>query len=67
MTNQIEWDNNMTVESAMNLVTTTLKTWQYNMMPKYSFSYFLQRCQALGSDKILSAYMMKVRRIHKGV
>lgn len=44
----------MTIESAMNLVTVSLKTWHYQMAPKYSYDYFLQRCQSLGNSKILS-------------
>lgn len=50
----------------MNLVVMTLKSWQYQLMPKYSYGYFLQRCQALGGGKETVAYMHKVRRIHKG-
>lgn len=51
----------------MNMVIVSLKTWHYQMMPKYSYDYFLQRCQALGNHKITSGYMNKVRRIHKGI
>lgn len=54
LTNNINWSDTMTTESGMNLVTMALKTWQYQMMPKYSCEYFLQRCQALGSDKVLT-------------
>ena len=58
----------------MNLVVITLKTWQRQMMPKYSYGYFFQRCQALGSNKlvavilsIMQPFLHKVRRIHKGM
>lgn len=44
----------MPTESAMNLVVITLKTWQRQMMPKYSYGYFFQRCQALGSNKLVA-------------
>lgn len=42
----------------MNLVVMTLKSWQNQMMPKYYYDYFLQRCQALGSDKFVSVLIL---------
>ena len=53
MTNKINWDDQMTVESAMNSISVSLKTWHYQMAPKYSFDYFVKRCQALGSNKFV--------------
>lgn len=66
MTGQVNWDQPMTTESAMNLVAMTIKTWQTQLMPKFYYQFFLQRCQALGSNKTVAAYLAKVRRIHKG-
>ena len=41
------------IEKTMKKITIGLKTWHFNMRPKYSYEYFLQRCQALGSHKQL--------------
>ena len=45
------------------MVIVSLKTWHYQMMPKYSYDYFLQRCQALGNHKITSVYSNLLRVI----
>jgi len=37
----------------MKKIVVTMKTWQFQMVPKYTFDYFLQRCQALGAQKQL--------------
>ncbi len=37
----------------MKKIVTSLKTWHFEMVPKYSFDYFLQRCQVLGGQKHL--------------
>lgn len=50
----------------MKKITSVLKTWNFNMAPRYDFDYFLQRCKALGNHKFTQAYMSKVRKIHKG-
>ena len=51
-----------------------LKAWHFELMPKYNFEYFVERCQAFGSTKLIQvwwyllmqSYMAKVRKIHKG-
>ena len=55
----------MTTESAMNLVAMTLKSWHYQMAPKYSYDYFIQRCQALGSHKVVSVIFMLSLGLHE--
>jgi hypothetical protein len=41
----------------MKKIVTLLKTWHVNMVPRYSFDYFLQRCQALGSNKRVVVFL----------
>lgn len=38
----------------MNLVALTLKSWQNQFLHKYYHELFFQRCQALGSNKLVS-------------
>jgi hypothetical protein len=35
----------------MKKMVNILKTWHYQMLPRYSFDYFLQRCKKLGDHK----------------
>lgn len=35
----------------MKKLVSVLKTWNFNMAPRYDFDYFLQRCKALGNHK----------------
>jgi hypothetical protein len=42
------------VENTMKKIATVLKSWHQEFVPKYSFDYFLQRCQALGNHKLLT-------------
>lgn len=35
----------------MKKIVSILKTWNFNMAPRYDFDYFLQRCKALGNHK----------------
>ena len=39
------------VDESMRKIAGALKCWQFEFMPKYSYDYFLQRCQVLGSNK----------------
>ena len=41
----------------MKKIATVLKNWHSDFIPKYSFDYFLQRCQALGNQKLLSVFL----------
>ena len=59
LTNHVKWDDLMPLESAMNTLGVTLKTWHYQIAPKYSFDLLLQRCQALGSNKIVSVNIFR--------
>lgn len=43
-----------------------LKHWHFQLIPKYNFAFFLDRCQAAGSTKLINAYIDRVRKIHKG-
>jgi len=38
----------------MKKIVVIMKTWHNEMVPKYSFDYFLQRCQVMGSHKLVS-------------
>lgn len=44
----------------------TLKKWHYDLMFKYNFEFFMDRCQAFGTTKEVQNHMNKVRKIHKG-
>lgn len=39
------------VELTMKKIVVLLKTWNFDMAPRYDFDYFLQRCKALGNHK----------------
>jgi len=47
----------------MKKIVVLLKTWHFKMMPKYSFDYFLQRCQVLGGHKQLLVIYLLYRHI----
>ena len=37
----------------MKKIVVTLKKWQFEMKPQYTYDLFLQRCHALGTNKFL--------------
>lgn len=51
---QLNEFSDVNIENTMKKIVTALKTWHFEFMPKYSFEYFLQRCQALGNHKLMS-------------
>ena len=53
------------VDQTMRNIVVTLKSWQYRMMPKYSFDYFVQRSQALGSKSQTAVLLLKYLGIHE--
>mgnify|MGYP006870848542 CR=1 FL=1 len=53
MTNELDLKNSeLKTSLTMKKIVCTMKTWQFNLAPKYSYSYFLQRCQALSNHKL---------------
>jgi hypothetical protein len=50
----ISKSSDINVQQTMKKIVVCLKTWQFEMMPKYSFDLFIQRCQVLGNHKRLS-------------
>jgi hypothetical protein len=51
----------MNVTNTMKKIEMTMKKWQFEMAPKYTFDYFLQRCQALGSNKFTMVIIYSCR------
>ena len=53
----------LNIENTMKKIATVLKNWHSEFVPKYSFDYFLQRCQSLGSQKTLCVLLPSSRPI----
>lgn len=47
----------------MKKIVVTLKKWQFEMKPQYTFDLFLQRCHALGTNKFLHVQLSLFRLI----
>ena len=48
----------------MKKIVVTLKKWQFEMKPQYTFDLFLQRCHALGTNKFLHVKLLLLRLIY---
>ena len=49
----------------MKKITVILKTWHFEMLPRYSFEYFLQRCRALGNQRFTQVKTIYILVIHE--
>ena len=53
-------------ENDLNSYIHLLKSWHFDLYPKFEFSYFLSKLTDLGNKPATKAYMNRLRRIYKG-
>lgn len=56
----------MNPDKALEDYLTLIKEWAFNVAPKYEFSYFMDRTQALGHKREFTEELSQLRKYHKG-
>jgi hypothetical protein len=59
-------NENNKCENDLNSFIHLLKSWHFDLFPKFEFKYFLSKLTDLGNKPATKAYMNRLRRIYKG-